>query len=72
LSLLNRLLIVAILASTLLAILETEPELAGWERLFAASELGFLILFALEFLARLWTASERGEGSSFSCRLRSC
>ncbi|HEV2568493.1 potassium channel family protein [Sphingomonas sp.] len=71
LSVLNRLLIVAILAATLLAILETEPELdARWSGWFAAGELGFLVLFACEFLARLWTAAERPGVPAATSRLR--
>ena len=57
----SRFLIAAILAATLLAILDTEPLLTeGRERWFAAAELGFALIFSVEFAARLWAAPESG------------
>lgn len=54
-----RLLIAVILASTVVAILETEQSLAGrWEREFWALELGFTAIFVVEYALRLWSAPE--------------
>ena len=56
LSLTNRLLVVLILAAVASAVLQTEPLIAdGQEDLFRALELTFGVLFAVEYLARLWT-----------------
>ena len=61
LSRLNRVLVAAILASVALALLETERTVyVGREGLFRGAELGFAVLFSLEYLARLWTAAENG------------
>jgi len=58
---LARVLIVAILAATALAVLETEPEIAaGRELWFARVELGFALIFSAEYAARWWTAPEGG------------
>lgn len=60
-SLVARLLILAILASTALAVLETEESLhAAWAGAFAATELGFAILFTVEYAFRIWSAPEGG------------
>lgn len=56
-----RFLILAILVATALAIAETEPLLldryAPW---FVAIELGFILLFSVEYALRVWTAPETG------------
>lgn len=56
----NRLVLAAVLASVALTVLESEPVIrAGREGWFRAAEVGFTTLFAVEYLARLWTAVER-------------
>jgi voltage-gated potassium channel len=56
-----RFLILAILAATALAIAETEPLLLdGNEAWFVAAELGFVLLFSVEYALRLWAAPEAG------------
>lgn len=68
----NALLVGIIIASTLSAILETEPLVAqGHERAFAAAEMLFGIVFLIEYLARLWTAVESPHfGPGWRGRLR--
>lgn len=57
-----RVLIAAILAATLMAIVETEPEVsAGRERWFQLAELVFASFFSIEYALRLWTAPEGGQ-----------
>lgn len=58
LSLLNRLLACAIIVSILLAVLQTEPELVRYTSAFEGVEIGLTLLFAVEYLARLWAAPE--------------
>lgn len=72
LSPLNRLLVVLILAATFLAILETEqPLMERYGDLFLALEVGFGLLFLVEYLARIWTAAEApGSESAWRKRLR--
>jgi voltage-gated potassium channel len=56
-----RFLIVAILIATAMAIAETEPLLAdGRERVFAYAEIGFVLIFSIEYALRIWTAPECG------------
>jgi voltage-gated potassium channel len=55
----SRILIAIILASTLVAILETEDSLQGlWRPAFAILEIGFTAIFAGEYVLRLWSAAE--------------
>lgn len=57
-----RLLIVAILVATVLAILETEPTIAdGNELWFHGAELVFALIFSVEYGLRLWSAPEGGK-----------
>jgi voltage-gated potassium channel len=72
LSPLNTLICVAILLATASAVLETEPLLSGGrEQLFRATEIGFGLFFAAEYLARLWVAAEADEpGPAWRRRLR--
>lgn len=59
LSLTNRVLVCAIIAAVLSAILQTEPLVArGREGTFRLLELCFGALFAVEYLARLWSCVE--------------
>lgn len=59
LSLVNRLLIVAIILATLSAILETEPTLARpYASHFRIIELGFGVIFLIEYAARFWSVVE--------------
>lgn len=68
----NRLLVLAILVAGTLAILETEPTLVqGRGHLFAYAELGFGVVFAVEYLLRLWTSIENPRwGAGWRGRLR--
>lgn len=62
LSPLNKVLIALILLATLVAVLETEPEIAaGYEGSFATLELALGIVFAAEYAGRMWTAPERHD-----------
>jgi len=59
LSVLNRVIVAAIVASVALAVLDTEPTLARrFAEPFWAADLALTILFVLEYAARLWTAPE--------------
>jgi len=58
-SLMNRLIVGLVLLSFLLLALETEPTLAGqpaWAQLFAVFNVTVVIIFAAEYLARVWVA----------------
>lgn len=72
LSWVNRLSIFLILASILLAILESEPAIAaGRQRYFMWAEIGFGLFFAAEYLARVWVSVENPRyGNSPWGRLR--
>jgi voltage-gated potassium channel len=72
LSPLNKAVVVLILLAILIAVLETEPEIAnGHEFIFASLELMIGIVFAVEYAARIWTAPERNVGvSPWRSRLR--
>lgn len=60
LSPLNRLLVLVIVAASLLAILETEPTLLARDaQVFTHLERALGVIFAAEYLARLWCAPER-------------
>ncbi|MBN8530803.1 MAG: ion transporter [Alphaproteobacteria bacterium] len=62
LSILNRILCALILLSVGLCVLETENSLTmGREALFLAVEYTFSIVFAVEYLARLWICVEKPE-----------
>lgn len=53
----NKIVIGLILAAVTSAIIETEPTIAaGREEMFRQLEIGFGLLFLLEYLARLWVA----------------
>lgn len=69
---LNTALAVAILIATISAIVETEPEISkAYSTAFGALELGLGVLFATEYLARLWTVVERNpQGSMLWQRVR--
>jgi voltage-gated potassium channel len=71
LSLVNRLVVFAILTDTVLAILETEALLHhAWGRFFTVARLSFGTLFLIEYLGRLWTSPERHPGKpAWRCRL---
>lgn len=57
LSLVNRLVIILILAAVASAVIETEPTIsAGREWLFRALEVSFGVLFLVEYMLRLWVA----------------
>lgn len=59
LTLTTRLLIALIILATVVTALETEPTLTrGREPVFRALELAFLLLFSLEYAARIWSAPE--------------
>ena len=69
---LNLALFILISAAIFVSILATEPEIAGViPGLFPAAEMGFGVIFLVEYLARLWTAAESpGTGSNLAKRLR--
>jgi len=71
LSQLNRCLVALIIAATALAIVETEPTLIKpFGRAFTWAEGVLGVIFAVEYLARLWTAPEREPaGSAWRARL---
>jgi voltage-gated potassium channel len=69
----NRLLVLAIVVAGLLAICETEPTLVtGRVQWFAIGELAFGLLFAIEYLLRVWVAPEnpRWGAGDWRARLR--
>ena len=71
LSPLNILIVVVILLGTVAAILQTEPTVfVGRERLFLTVELSLGIFFSLEYLARLWVASEGPGRNKITKRVR--
>jgi voltage-gated potassium channel len=72
LSRLNRGIIAAILISVISAVLESEPlVVSGRERLFRALDIGFGVLFLVEYCARLWTCVEAPRfGPGLRGRLR--
>lgn len=68
---LNFILAFCILAAVASGVVETEPLVVrGRERWFAAAELGFAYLFAVEYVARLWTAAEGDSSAPWRARLR--
>ena len=68
----NKLVVLLILLATLVAIVETEPQIyAGYRGGFEALELFFGAVFLVEYLARLWAVAEdKGRGSALRRRLR--
>ncbi len=71
LSALDHALIVLIVFAVIAAVAETEPTvLRGHEGLFAALNLAIGAIFAVEYLARLWSAAERDPARPWSERLR--
>ena len=71
LSPLNRAVSFAILASALLACLETEPTLtAQWGSLFRWLEFALAVTFLVEYVLRVWTAGERPQYAGLLGRLR--
>jgi voltage-gated potassium channel len=72
LSPINKCLVVLILLATLAGILETEPEVESrFGTSLRTAEIGFGILFLIEYLTRLWTvAEEAGDRPPWRCRLR--
>ncbi len=71
LSPLNRFLVGTIVLAVIAAVAETEPELTrGHGKLFAAANLLFGMVFAVEYLARLWLADTDDRRSPFRARLK--
>jgi voltage-gated potassium channel len=71
LSPLNWLLALAIVAATVLAVVQTEPLIAdGRQHLFDAANLGFGLLFLAEYLARLWCCAENDQYRGLGGRIR--
>lgn len=68
----NRLIVVAILAITFIAIVDTEPLVqVRYGAAIGAAEIGFGLFFLTEYLARLWVAVENPVfGSGLRGRLR--
>lgn len=72
LSLVNRMIVVVIVASVVMAILGTEPAVVRGNRTwFLAAEMAFGLLFLIEYVARVWSVPERaGEESAWTKRWR--
>ncbi|WP_306028843.1 ion transporter [Stappia sp. MMSF_3263] len=67
----NKVLAVLIALATAAAILESEPViLTGRESVFFIVEAVFTVLFAIEYLLRLWVAGENARYSGIAGRLR--
>ena len=68
----NKLIVFLILIATAAAVVETEPSVYipyGW--LFEGLEIGFGLVFLVEYLARLWSVAEdRGDRTVLARRLR--
>ncbi|MBE0494765.1 MAG: ion transporter [Thiomicrospira sp.] len=61
----NLVVVILILASLFLAIIETEPTISdGHESLFWSIEVAFIMVFGVEYLARVWVSIENPENSS--------
>jgi voltage-gated potassium channel len=61
----NRFLVVLIVAAVIHAVIETEPMISGGrELLFDNLELGFGVIFLVEYLARVWVAVENPRFAS--------
>ena len=61
----NLILLLLIIAAVALAIVETEPTIArGRELLFIRLQLGFGVIFGIEYAARVWIAAERSGPDS--------
>lgn len=71
-TLVNRLLVVVIIAAVATSILATEPEIVRIAPgLFPVIELAFGFVFLAEYAARIWVAAERpGAGGALGKRLR--
>jgi len=72
-SLLNQVIVGLVLLSFLFLALETEPTLNGqpaWARLFAVFNVTVVIVFAAEYLARLWVAGVDPQYQGFGGRLK--
>lgn len=71
LTILNKLIVAAIVISVLFAVVESEHELyEAHATLFHAVEIGFCLLFLVEYLARLWVAPEDPRFRGPAGRLR--
>ncbi len=69
----NTLIIGLVLLSFLFLALETEPVLLAdprWQQVFAIFNVSVLIIFGVEYLARLWVAGEDPQYRGFAGRLR--
>ncbi|MBD1208916.1 MAG: potassium channel family protein [Ignavibacteria bacterium] len=63
--------VIVILLGTVAAILQTEPIVfVGREKLFLTVELSLGIFFSIEYLARLWVASEGPGSNTITKRVR--
>ena len=71
LSWISRVLVVLVLASLIMLALETEPTVMGQERTaLRTANLVIVVIFALEYLCRLWAAGEVPQYRGFVGRLR--
>jgi voltage-gated potassium channel len=72
LTLTSRILVAAIIVAVLFAVLSTEPEIVGESpAFFFWAEIGFGVIFGIEYLARVWTVPEKdGPGSATAKRLK--
>ncbi len=67
----NGIIIGVIVAAVVLSVAETEPGIVrGNERWFAAANIGFGIVFLIEYVLRLWSVAERAPQHAWRERLR--
>ncbi|MEZ5735033.1 MAG: ion transporter [Novosphingobium sp.] len=68
----NRFMVLVIVAAVALSIIGTEPTVVRTHRnLFIALEMIFGVIFAVEYVGRVWSVAETpGDGSALSKRLR--
>lgn len=71
LSPLNKIVVLTVLVASLAAIVETEPSIENWcPELFDYAETVFTVLFAFEYLARLWVEGENAQYRGIIGRFR--
>ncbi|MEO1100428.1 MAG: ion transporter [Pseudomonadota bacterium] len=71
LSFINLTIVVLVLASFLVFALETEPTIGGeWRTGVRAFNIAILVIFAVEYAARVWTSIENPKYRSLTGRLR--
>ncbi|MGB3627457.1 MAG: ion transporter [Henriciella sp.] len=67
----NTFIVILVLLSFLALALETEPTMSeGWMRTIAIFNVVIIVIFAIEYLGRLWVAGENPEYRGFGGRLK--